>query len=222
MVVKLYGLHWSTCTEVVITVLKELGVPYEFEVVNLSAGDNRKPEYIENLHPFGQIPVLVDEDGFKIFESRAIARYLIAKYGPNSGLIPKDLKKNALFEQAMSIENNDFAPPAGGLAGEKYFKPMLGLQPSEETAAEHESTLEKNLQAYERILSKQKYLAGDELTLADLLHLPNGSIITDRVGFKGLKATPNVARWWKDISSRESWKSVEANAQAFLAKALAL
>ncbi|KAL5480329.1 hypothetical protein ACEPAI_1599 [Sanghuangporus weigelae] len=218
MVVKLYGLPWSTCTEAVITVLKELGVQYEIEVVNLLAGDSRKPEYIANLHPFGQIPVLIDEDGFKLFESRAIARYLIAKYGPNSGLIPKDLKKNALFEQAMSIENNDFAPPAGGLASEKYFKPMMDLQPSEERVAEHASTLEKKLQAYERILSKQKYLAGDELTLADLLHLPYGAIITDQVGFKGLTATPNVARWWKDISSRESWKSVQADAQAFLAK----
>ncbi|KAL5500966.1 hypothetical protein ACEPAH_9353 [Sanghuangporus vaninii] len=201
MVVKLYGLPWSTCTEAVMTVLKELGVPYEIEVVDLLAGDSRKPEYIENLHPFGQIPVLVDEDGFKLFESRAIARYLIAKYGPNSELIPKDPKENALFEQAMSIENNDFAPPAGGLASEKYFKLMTGLQPSEERVAEHASTLEKKLQAYERILSKQKYLAGDELTLADLF------------------ASPVWSHYHRsDISSRESWKSVQADAQAFLAK----
>ena len=102
-----------------------------------------------------------EEDGFRVFESRAISRYLILKYAPNSGLIPQDLRANALFEQAMSIENNNFYNPAGGLAVEKVFKAMRGGTADEAKAEEHAKNLEAKLVGYEAILSKQKYLAGD-------------------------------------------------------------
>jgi glutathione S-transferase len=58
-----------------------------------------------------------------LFESRAITRYICAKYA-NQGevLIPTDLKANALFEQAMSIEVTDFEPSASKAVAEKIFK----------------------------------------------------------------------------------------------------
>lgn len=62
-----------------------------------------------------------DEDGFKLFESRAISRYLTEKYG-NGRLLPKDLKGRALFEP-MAIEQAQFDPSASGLAVERFFKP---------------------------------------------------------------------------------------------------
>ena len=70
----------------------------------------------------------MEEDGFQLFESRAIARYAIAKFGPNSGLVPTgDLKALGKFEQAASIEHSNFYPYASGLAAEKVFKPYVGL-----------------------------------------------------------------------------------------------
>jgi glutathione S-transferase len=58
-----------------------------------------------------------------LFESRAITRYICAKY-PNQGdnLIPTDLKANALFEQASSIEITNFDPSASKAVAEKIFK----------------------------------------------------------------------------------------------------
>ena len=58
-----------------------------------------------------------------LFESRAIARYIEAKY-PTQGtpLVPTEPKANALFEQAASIETADFDPSASGLTFEKAFK----------------------------------------------------------------------------------------------------
>lgn len=64
----------------------------------------------------------MDEDGFQLFESRAISRYLAEKYG-NGKLLPTDLKGKALFEQAASIEQAQFDPYASGLSVEKVFKP---------------------------------------------------------------------------------------------------
>lgn len=44
------------------------------------------------------------------------------------------------------------------------------------------ATLAKKLQGYERILEKQRYLAGDKLTLADIFHLPYGKMAVDVSG----------------------------------------
>lgn len=64
-----------------------------------------------------------DDDGFILFESRAIGRYVATKYS-NQGisLIPTDLKANAKFEQGASIETADFDPSASSFAFEKVFK----------------------------------------------------------------------------------------------------
>jgi len=67
---------------------------------------------------------LKDDEGFILYESRAIARYLIKKY-PNQGtpLIPTDLQAEALFEQAASIETFNFDAIVMAIAAEKVHKP---------------------------------------------------------------------------------------------------
>lgn len=59
MVVKIYGLRQSTCTQRVSTVLKELGIAYEIVPVDFAAEEQKSEEYLQNKNPFGQIPVLV-------------------------------------------------------------------------------------------------------------------------------------------------------------------
>jgi glutathione S-transferase len=65
-----------------------------------------------------------DDDGFILYESRAIARYLIKKY-PNQGtpLIPSDPKSEALFEQAASIEAFNFTAFVTPIVLEKVLQP---------------------------------------------------------------------------------------------------
>ena len=129
---------------------------------------------------------------------------------------------------------------------------MRGLTTNEERVKEQTETLNGKLDGYERILSKQKYLAGDvstlpslllplfcaafsshftdcasisvsiyvqDFTLADLLHLSYGTLITEQCGFTALTSgeLPNVTRWWADVSGRETWKEVIAERNAALA-----
>jgi glutathione S-transferase len=57
---------------------------------------------------------------------------------------------------------------------QRVFAPMMGAKTDEARVTELAKVLDGKMAAYEAILSKQKYLAGDELTLADLFHLPHG------------------------------------------------
>ena len=123
MVLKLYGNPLSTCTRRVAAVLKEKEVTFELVAVDFSKGEHKAPSYLEK-QPFGQVPYL-DDDGFIVFESRAIARYIATKYkDQGTPLIPdpSDLKATALLDQAISIEGSNFDPYASGVAVEKIFK----------------------------------------------------------------------------------------------------
>ena len=124
MVLKLHGNPMSTCTKRVLTVLEELSVPYELIKIDFAKGEHKAPAFVA-LQPFGQVPVLETEDGFTVFESRAIARYVALAHGGVGTLVPSptDLKKTALFEQAVSVEMCNFDPSASGLAWENMFKP---------------------------------------------------------------------------------------------------
>ena len=89
-----------------------------------AAKREHKSEAFLEKQPFGQVPYL-DDDGFILYESRAIARYIATKYkDQGTPLIPDpaDLKATALFEQAVSVECSNFDPSASGIAMEKIFK----------------------------------------------------------------------------------------------------
>ncbi|KAF8557082.1 glutathione S-transferase [Imleria badia] len=214
MVLQLYGFPTSTCTLRVALVLKEKNVPFKFHMVDLAKGEHKAPGFVAH-QPFGQVPYIVrttrDDDGLVLFESRAIARYIATKYASQgTALIPTDAKKLPFFEQAASIETSHYDPFVSGLAWELRFTTWFGGKTDEAHVKSLHAQLKNKLDAYEVILSKQKYLAGDEITLADLFHLPYGAVIlADDIKIDEFSSRPNVNRWWKDISSRPSWQAIK-------------
>ncbi|KAF8698257.1 glutathione, partial [Rhizoctonia solani] len=147
--VQIYG-HISPSTQCVMAVCNLPGVQYDFAEVDLMNGEHKTPEFIHKRNPFGAIPVVVDNDGTRLFESRAISRYLVAKYAKGSELLPdpKDEHAYGRFEQAASIEYSSFDPYAGELVFQ-HFSPseilivkaqwllkytyyrMIGIEPDE-------------------------------------------------------------------------------------------
>ena len=100
MAIKIYGSPYSTCTQRILTVCGEKSIPYELVAINLATGEHKSPSFLEK-QPFGKIPVLED-DGYVVYESRAICKYLAAKYtGKGPELMPPStsLKAFGLFEQ---------------------------------------------------------------------------------------------------------------------------
>jgi glutathione S-transferase len=84
-----------------------------------------------------------------------------------------------------------------------------GLGETDERIVAHEAkTLDTALATYETILSQQSYLAGDEITLADLFHLSLGKLIKE-LGFPELFCKyPHVTAWMDELSERKSWLKV--------------
>lgn len=140
MVLKLFGSPVSTCTRRVAVLMYEKMIPFELVQVDVAKGEHKSAAYTEK-QPFGQIPYLVsnlgnhlvpswwwrkDDDGFIVYESRAICRYLEDKF-PNQGpkLMPTDPKKRAIFEQAASVEVANFDAYASKAVSEMLFKPWV-------------------------------------------------------------------------------------------------
>ncbi|KAJ2924533.1 hypothetical protein H1R20_g12558, partial [Candolleomyces eurysporus] len=193
MVLTLYGYPRSTSTQRVAMTLHEKAVPFTFVLVDLVKGEHKAPGFLDKM-PFGQVPY-IDDDGFILYESRAIATYIAEKYADQgTPLIPKDLKAKALFEQAASIEAFNYDPYASKAVFDKIFKPVFTGIPADEALFESlVAELAKKLDVYDQILSKQKYLAGDQVTLADLSHLPYAELLL-QVGTKVFEERPNVSR----------------------------
>ncbi|KAJ3554836.1 hypothetical protein NP233_g12342 [Leucocoprinus birnbaumii] len=213
MVLTLWGSPLSTCTRRVATVLHEKKVPFKFVPIDLGKGEHKTPQFL-SLQPFGQVPVL-DDDGFKVHESRAICRYIVEKYPDQGtpGLIPKDLKDRALFEQAASIETSNFSAYAEPAVFENVFKKYRGGTPDEEKFNALIAQLDAKLDVYDQVLSKQNYLSGDQITLADLFHLPYGTMLAE-AGSDIMSRKPNVSRWFKELENRPSWQAVKDGVEA--------
>ena len=75
----------------VIALAAHLGIDYEKRIVDLTKGEQRRPEFTA-LNPNQRMPVM-EEDGFVLWESNAILQYLADKK-PTSGLLPTDTRRS--------------------------------------------------------------------------------------------------------------------------------
>lgn len=139
---KLYGGARSRAS-IVQWYLEELGIPYEFILLDLQAGEHRQPEYLA-INPIGKVPAIVDGD-FQLWESGAILFYLAQKYGN----LPSSLEEQAKINQWILFGNATLGP---GIFVE----------------ANREREMPKLMTPLNQILAKQPFLLGDELSVVDV------------------------------------------------------
>jgi glutathione S-transferase len=202
---KLYGHPISTCTRKVLTLLHEKGQKADFITVDIMKGDHKNPDHMAR-QPFGQIPA-IDDDGFVLYESRAIIRYLDETL-PGPKLTPGDAKGRGLMEQWMSVETSNFTPHAMKVIYQRYFHAFRGLPCDETIVKEGSEAAGKTLDVLDRQLAKTRFLTGAQFTLADICFMPYIEYLFASRAGDVVESRKNTARWWSEISTRDSWKAV--------------
>jgi glutathione S-transferase len=176
---KLYGGARSRAS-IVQWYLEELGVPYEFILLDMQAGEHRQPEYLA-INPIGKVPAIVDGD-FQLWESGAILFYLAQKYGK----MPPSLEEQAKINQWILFGNATLGP---GIFVE----------------ASRERETPKLLTPLNQILEKQPFFLGDDLSVVDVAV---GSILAyiPMMLKLDLSEYPAVVDYIKRISERPAFQ----------------
>ncbi|KAK4763816.1 hypothetical protein SAY87_013254 [Trapa incisa] len=203
-VIKVHGIPLSTAAARVIACLNEKGLEFDLIPVDMGSGEHKKEPFL-SLSPFGQVPAFEDGD-LKLFESRAITKYIAQEYGDKGTPLLASGKEMAIVSVWMEVEAHQYDPVAMKLAWELALKPHFGMQVDDAVVAENEEKLGKVLDIYEARLSVSKYLGGDVFTLADLHHLPTLSYLMNTQAKKLFEPRPKVSAWVADIFSRPAWR----------------
>ncbi|PIA61504.1 hypothetical protein AQUCO_00300785v1 [Aquilegia coerulea] len=208
VILKVHGYIQSSAVMRIAACLNEKGLEFEFVPVDMMAGEHKKEPFL-SLNPFGQIPVFEDGD-LKLFESRAITRYIAHEHANKGTKLITDIPKEmAIISMWMEVETHQFDPLVSKLTYELIFKSkFLGLVTDEAAVKELKTKLAKVLDVYEARLSQSKYLAGDEFTLADLHHLPNLHYLMNTPIKEMFMSHPHFWAWCADILARPSWSNV--------------
>jgi glutathione S-transferase len=158
----LYGARYSVYVRLA---LEEAGVSYDLVDVDIFSPSARPSDYSER-HPFDKIPAF-EHDGFRLFETDAIAQYAVAAFGAGH-LLPSGPRERARALQIMRIMDN-YAYPAlvWGVFVEEVERGRAGRLAADEIAR-----AETVLDVIEGLAAGASYLAGERMTLADLWALP--------------------------------------------------
>lgn len=76
---------------------------FKIKVVNLLTKEQLNDDFIK-INPQHTVPTIVDDDGFVLWESRAISQYLAETRSSDNTLIPKDVKQRAIMNQRLYFD----------------------------------------------------------------------------------------------------------------------
>jgi glutathione S-transferase len=203
---KIFGDPRSTNTRKVLTTLAELEMPYELVHVDFARGEHKHEAHLQR-QPFGQVPAL-DDDGFVLYETHAMCRYLDARAG--GALMPSDLRARATADQWMSVESANFS----SYAMKFVYHYLLKVEADAGTLAHAEAGLDRTLAILERELAARPYLAGEAFTLADICYMPYFEYALLTPAKASISKHPSVLSWWSRVRERPSWRKVAGRAAA--------
>jgi len=184
MAIDLYYLPGSAPCRSVQMAAKAVGVDLNLKLTNLMTGEHLKPEFLA-LNPTHTIPT-INDNGFSLWESRAIIVYLAEKYGKTDSLYPKDAQKRAVVNQRLYFDQGTLYQRLA----DYYYPQIFAKQPAD---PEKLTKLEDALKFLDGFLEKSEYAAGDNLTLADISLV--ATVSTLEIAKLDLSKFSNVTKW---------------------------
>jgi len=166
----LYGLTRSVYTRIARLALEEKAVAYDLEEVEIFGAAGVPAGHLDR-HPFGRIPTFTHGE-FSLYETVAITRYVDEAF-PGPPLQSPEAKARGRMTQVMSVlDAYGYRPMVWGVFVQRVVIPQKGGTPNESTIGESLQTARTCLKALEALLDDCRFLAGDELSLADLHAAP--------------------------------------------------
>jgi glutathione S-transferase len=198
---RIWGRISSVNVQKVVWCCDELALPYERIDAGGAFGLNDTPQYLA-MNPNGLVPV-IDEDGFILYESNAITRYLAAKHGAGR-LWPDDPRARADVDRWMEWQSTGYTP-----AMVQAFWGLVRTPPEKRDPAAIEASRvksEKLSAVLDRHLAGREFVAGNAFSPADIVvgcaaHRWLGLPITR-------EPRPNLERWYASLKSRPGARQV--------------
>jgi glutathione S-transferase len=197
---KIWGRTTSSNVQKVMWALTEIGEPCERIDIGGPFGKNREAPYLA-MNPNGLVPTLEEEDGWLLWESNSIVRYLAAKHGK---LEPADARERAQVQKWMDWQLS--------VAGPAIFPLFWGMVRTPAEKRDHAAIaagrekIGAALQIMDAQLGKTKFLAGDGFSYGDI---PIGPIVHRYMSLVPSPERPNlqnVERWYAAMLTRPGYK----------------
>lgn len=203
--------YWPTPNGWKISIaLEEMDLPYVVKTVNIGAGDQFKPEFLE-ISPNNKMPAIIDEDGpdgkpVSVFESGAILQYLARKTGKFYGTTERD---RLTVDEWLFWQVGGLGPMAG--QAHHFLKYAPSMDPPNDlpyAKNRYRNEVARLYGVLDHQLAKAEFVAGDFFSIADMAIWPWA------IGWEGQQQTlddkPNLARWLATVGKRPAVKAGRA------------
>lgn len=189
----------------------EKGIELPTKLVDVFAGDNRQPDYLQ-LNPAGQTPALRLDNGFVLAESVAIAEYLEEKF-PLPALIgetPEQRAETRQWWRRVELNITEFIHNAFHYAeGIERFRDRIPVAP--DAAQGLKMVAQDRIAWLDGMMTKDEWLCGKRFTAADIwlyVWLDFGAVVNQDFD----RTLPKLSRWFERVAARPS---AEASRQLF-------
>jgi glutathione S-transferase len=203
----LHGFPFSNYHNIVKHSLLVKGIPFEEHIAYPGSAE------LMAINPAGKAPAMTTEKGTHLSESSVLVEYLEDAY-PQNPLLPSDPEAKARVRQLMKISELYLELPA-----RRLLPALLGNATFDDaTLDEVRATLDRGTRSLTELAQFSPFLAGNELTLADI-YLRYALAIPMMVGpthlqWDVLEAVPGLAPWHAMMAESEISKSVDADMKA--------
>ena len=191
--------YWPTPNGHKVTMfLGETGLDYTIHPVDISAGDQFKPEFLA-FSPNNRMPAIIDTapaDGGErvtVFESGAILTYLAEKTGL---FLPKDLRGRKAVMEWLFWQAGGLGP----MAGQNHHFAQYAREEIPYAIDRYVKETNRLYGVLDRRLAGRVYIAGNDYTIADMACYP--WIVSWQRQRQNLDDFPNLRRWFETVRAR--------------------
>ena len=204
-----FGTEFSTYVRTVRMAFEEKAAEYKLHDVSVLKGEHKQTPHLAR-NPFGTVPAF-EHDGLELYETSPIVRY-IDQVCPGPALTPEDPRQRARMNQIISIiDYHGYASMIGQIVVQRLFTALLANGTDEAIVKAGIPRAQQCLKEFERIRGTSTFLAGNQVTLADLYLVPIIFYLKLTPESEIMQPFRGLEMWWQAMSERKSVKVTAPN-----------